>query len=208
MNVANERLESLLRNALVRYAEKYHIVIVPGFLSKKFVAYCSMKEDLELIINYISILRANPSQIIKSAFCFSTISLYGKCFTDASKNNYPKLEPKTLFEGEIELANTHEYLIELRHQFIAHRGKTDNEIAIAYLLFSKNDTDALSQLRFSQLKQTSFSTKDLDRIETLLKHLIEILKVKIQKSGQKVHDGMFNEFSAEHLAMMRINNMK
>lgn len=208
MDKTKERLTHLLKQAQAEYSKEHLVIPVPGFLSKKFIAYCSMKEDLELILEYINILKTKPDRLIKSALSYSMISLYGKCFSDASKNSYPKLESEILLKGDKENQEMHNSLIDLRHQFIAHRGKTESEIGISYLAIPKKNPLEKSQLRFSQLKQSSFSDKDLNKIEGLIKTLVEKLKEKIQKSGQKVHDGMFKLFTTEQLGMMIINNMK
>lgn len=208
MDIKTERLLLLLKNAQAEYSEKNLVIPIPGFASKKFIAYCAMNKDLELLLAYIDALKENPNQTIKSALTFSLISLYGKCFTDASKNSYPKLEPSDLFKNEKEHSETHEMLMDLRHQFIAHRGETEKEIGIAFMLVPKGKPEEDSQIRFSQLKQISFNEDDLARISSLLKFIIEKLVVKIQATGQKLHDGMLKMFTAEELAMMIMNNAK
>jgi hypothetical protein len=98
--------------------------------------------------------------------------------------------------------------MELRHQFIAHRGDTESEVGISYMLVPKNDKVENSQIRFGQLKQVAFSEDDLNRIEKLIKFLLEKILDKIQKSGQKVYEGMLNIFTPEQLTLMLINNAK
>jgi hypothetical protein len=208
MDTKTERLIHLIKQAQEKYSDEYLVLTVPGFISKKFIAYCSMKEDQELILQYINELRQNPSGIIKSSLSYSLISLYGKCFTDASKNSYPKLEPSDLFKDGDDNNETHKYLINLRHQFIAHRGDTENEIGISYMLVPKTHNTDKTQMRFSQLKMTSFSEKELTRIESLVKYIIEKLFEKMQKSGQKAHDSMMDLFTPEQLSLMLMNGAK
>ena len=208
MKTKNEKLLYLINQAKEEYSEDYIVIPVPKFISNKFVAYCSMRVDLELILKYIMTLRDGPEREIKSAMAFSIISLYGKCFSDASKNSYPKLESSNLFQEGEDNYKTHKYLIELRHQFIAHRGETDSEIGISYIIIPKSGDLDKTQVRFSHLKLTSLSKTDLTKIEILVKYLIEELKVKIQKTGQKIHSGMLKLFTHEQLNKMLINNMK
>lgn len=78
--------------------------------------------------------------------------------------------------------------MDLRHQFIAHRGETDSEIGISFMVVPKENVDG-SQVRFKQLKQASFNGEKLLEIKVLIEYLIDELKKKIQKSGQKVYDG-------------------
>ncbi len=210
MDRTTERYIQLIKNAQAEYSEEYFAVAIPGFMSKKFIAYCAMKRDLELVIEYITFLKTNPQNAtVKSSLTFSTIALYGKCFTDASKNNYPKLEPKSLFKDQDGFLETHEFLMDLRHQFIAHRGKTESEIGIAFMLIPKaKGNDEKSQIRFNQLKQYSFNTEKLTEFENLIKFIIAELDGKIQKSGQKLHDGLLNNFTPEQLTLMIMNNAK
>lgn len=208
MDKKTDRLIHLIKQAQELYSNEHLVLAVPSFISKKFIAYCAMKEDLELIRQYINEIRRNPEGVIKSALSYSLIALYGKCFTDASKSSFPKLEPADLFEeGDINYI-AHNYLMELRHQFIAHRGETENEIGISYVLVPKQDSLDKTQVRFSQLKMVGFSKEDLDKFEALAKYLIGKLMEKIQKSGQKVHDGMLNLFTPEQLTLMLMNGAK
>ena len=208
MDVKTERLLLLLKNAQTQYSEEYLVIAIPGFASKKFIAYCAMKEDLELLVKYIDIIKEKPNQTIKSALTFSVISLYGKCFTDASKNRYPKLEALDLFKTEENHATTHEMLMELRHQFIAHRGETEKEIGIAFMLVPKAKPAEDSKIRFSQLKQISFNEGEIEKIQNLVAYIIERLLEKIQVAGQKLHAGLLKTFTPEELAMMIMNNAK
>lgn len=206
MDNTTKRLNHLIEKAKDKYSENYLVIVAPIALSKKFIAYCAMKEDLQLVLQYISELRKNPQKVIKSALSYSLIALYGKCFTDASKNSFPKLEPTELFKEANSNLDTHNYLMELRHQFIAHRGKTENEVGISFLLVPKKGPLDITEVRFSQLKMVGFSNKDLDRFETLTNFIIEKLIDKIQKSGQKVQDGMLNLFTSKQLTFLTIND--
>lgn len=208
MDPKTERLIHLIKQAQELYSKDHFVIAVPSFISKKFVAYCSMKEDLELILQYIAELRQNPAGVVKSALCYSMISLYGKCFTDATQNSFPKLEPSNLFQDGDQNGDTHNYLMELRHQFIAHRGDTENEVGISYILIPEDNNMDKMQVRFSQLKLTGFSAEDVLRIEVLVKYLIEKLLEKIQKTGQKVHDAMMGLFTPQQLSLMLLNGAK
>jgi len=208
MDKKTEHLVRLIKKAQALYAEDYLVVAIPGFLSKKFIAYCAMKEDLERNLEYIRILRTNPDPIIKSALTYSLIALYGKCYTDASKNSFPKLEAKNFIEIESPLFETHNFLMDLRHQFIAHRGDTESEIGVSYMLIPKLDGIEQSQVRFSQVKQNSFSGEDSDMFEKLFIHTITYLKEMIQKNGQKIYEAFFEMFTPEQITFMLMNNAK
>jgi len=209
MDKTTERYIQLIKNAQAEYSEEYFAFAIPGFMSKKFIAYCAMKRDLELVIEYIEFLKTSPQNAtIKSSLTFSTIALYGKCFTDASKNSYPKLEPNSIFVNQDDFLKTHDFLMDLRHQFIAHRGKTESEIGIAFMLLPKKAGDSQTQIRFNQLKQYSFNVQKLTEFENLIKYIISELDKKIQKSGQKLRDGLIDNFTPEQLTLMMMNNAK
>lgn len=103
---------------------------------------------------------------------------------------------------------THVYLMDLRHQFIAHRGDTESEIGIAYMLVPKAENELQTQLQFSQVKQKSFSNIDLDRFENQMNFIHFVLLEKIKKTGQKLHDSYLNLFTPEQIVAMTINNAK
>ena len=209
MEKKTERLIHLMKNAQNEYAEKYLIFPIPHILSKKFVAYCAMKEDLELLLEYIALLRKEESHILKSSLTYSLISLYGKCFTDGSQHSNSKLEPSHLFkEDDTENQEVHTYLMNLRHQFIAHRGETDSEIGIAFMIIPKEGSIDDNQIRFTQLKQNSFSPERLDLIEKTINHIIESLKESIEKNGQKLYENFLKIFTPEQIKLMPLNNAK
>lgn len=207
MDKKDERLIGLIKNAQQEFSQDYLVLAMPGFLTKKFIAYCAMNEDMELILKYIILLKEKPDNVLESALTYSIISLYGKCFTDASKNKFPKLEAN-IFEGYMSLIQTHEYLMDLRHQFIAHRGETESEIGIAYMIIPKEIGNTDTQVRFSQVKQKSFSADDLNRFEIQANFIKELLLTKIQKAGQKLHDGYLNLFEPQQIVNMLVNNAK
>lgn len=205
MSKREDRLIRLIKSAQDEFKEDYFISAIPGFMSKKFIAYCAMKEDMELILEYIKLLRQKPNAVIESSLTYSLISLYGKCFTDASKNKFPKLEAN-IFDFQDNLKETHDFLMDLRHQFIAHRGDTESEIGISYMLIPKQKNELQTQIRFRQVKQKSFSKDDLDRIENQVNFIHALLLEKIQKTGQKLHDSYLELFSPEELVKMVFNS--
>ena len=61
MDKTSERIIQLLKEAQEEFSDDHFIVVIPGFLSKKFSAYCSMREDLLLILEYIKLLKIPPA---------------------------------------------------------------------------------------------------------------------------------------------------
>lgn len=208
MDTRTQRIIHMVKQAQQDFAADNLMITIPGYAAKKFVAYCSMKEDLELLKNYVALLKSKPDKTIASALTYALIAIYGKCFTDASQNSNPKLEVSEIPE-ENGFKETHLYLMDLRHQFVAHRGDTDSEIGISFMLVPKRgELKEKTELRFSQMKMVSFPKEDLERVDQLLDFLIKILVEKIQKAGQKLHSHMLTEFTSEQLNLMRMDNAK
>jgi hypothetical protein len=204
MDKRTERLIELIKKSKELRSDKYFIFAVPQFLSKRFVTYCSIREDLLLINSYIERLQDKNDGVITSSLTYSLISLYGKCFTDASKNKAPKLEATDLFKDRQDLISTHEYLMDLRHNFIAHRGETASEVGIANIYLPKGEGKI--EVGFRQLKQLSIETERLQEISKLINFMIQVVETKIDKTGQKVHEAYFELFTPEQMTLMLLNN--
>jgi len=209
MDKTTERLTHLIKQAQKKYGEDYYIFAIPKFLGKYFIAYCSMSKDLKLLLEYLNeLINGNYSQIIKSSLTYATIALYGKCFTDASKHKNAKLEANELFKTNDKFMNTHKYLMKMRHEFLAHRGETEHEVAISYLIIPKGNNNEESQVRFSRLKQIDLSGDNLIEIQQLVQFLIEELEMKIKKSGEKLHSGLLKLYTPEQIINFLANNAK
>ena len=206
-NIKEERLLEMIRIAKRDFTNDNIVIPIPDFISKKFTTYCSMREDLLMMKQYCMRLYDEKDKTIQSALTYSIISLYGKCFTDATTSKSPKLEEKEIFKDSGKFLNTHKEIIELRHQFIAHRGETPSEVTAAFLLVPK-ETNDYTNIRYKRLKQISFSNSMLKEIIELIAFLIKDLEKKIDKAAEKVKKGMLENLTPEQLASMNINNMK
>ena len=209
MDKKTERLLHLIKETQKEYGNDYFIFAIPGFLGRNFIAYCAMNQDLEILLKYIDeLLYGNHSAILKSSLTYAIISLYGKCFTDASKHKSAKLEAKDLFKQQEKLIETHERLMKMRHHFIAHRGDTENEVSIAYMLVAMNGNKEQDQIKFRRLKQFGMSKEELLEIQSLVKYILEQLKPKIKKSGEKTHKALYENYTPEKITSMLMNNAK
>ncbi len=205
MDDKTARLMQLLKGAQARYSDEYFATAIPKIFSKQFITFCAMHSDLELCLNYLNRLKTKPDEIESSAYVYAFISLYGKCFTDASKAKLPKLDA-AIFGEEVVLLKTHESLMELRHHFISHRSETESEMGIALLLLPKEgDTEPI--IKFNQVKRMGFSDEMISDYEGTIKFLLEKLKIKMQKHGDKALDSILSHFTPEQLSIMVLNNM-
>lgn len=206
MDKKTEKLIEIIKKAKDRYSEENLVLAIPGFLAKSFTSFCSMREDLLLIHEFLKRLETEKDKIICASLTYSLISLYGKCFTDASQTKAPKLEPNQLFEKGSNFEETHNFLMYLRHNFIAHRGDTESEVEAAYLLVPKVEGEP--QVRYTQTKQMKFSHEEIGKVSQLIDYLLAMIIKKIQKSGQKTYDAYLKNFSANEMTFMMLNNLK
>ncbi len=195
----------LMRKAKAQYEENYMVIAVPNLFTRKFRGYCAIREDLLLVSEYIERILDQEDSVLRSALNYSFIALYGKCFTDASQSKAPKLEAGNI-PDETHRA-THDYLMELRHKFIAHRGDTANEVDISVMLFPKQGNEQ-TQMRYKQVRRLSLSVENLKAAQNLIGFLITYVEQRIKETAQKAHDGYLEMFTAEQLSIMTLNNMK
>jgi hypothetical protein len=207
MTEKEKQILELIKTAKKNYSNDYLATIIPIIFSRKFIGYCGMREDLNLCKDYIPILKKKQSVITSTAFTTSLIALYGRCFTNATFHKFPKLE-LTIFENNEENLKIHNYLMELRHTFIAHRGESESEIGIALMLIPKTGSNEETIMKFNQVKRSNFSSEQLIQIDKLLSFLLKHIEKKIQKLADKMSDSLFKNFSIEQMSMLVINGAK
>lgn len=162
---------------------------IPEHLEKKNIAYSSILLDLQTCEQALKQLKKKNKDIIQTSLFTTIIILYGKCFTDSSSSKFPKLELK-MFEGqESRFKILHTELMNMRHNYVAHRGMSEHEFGKAY--FQINPKTMKWGIKVGLQRRHSF---ELEEIPEYLK-LIEFLLIKVQekydKVGQKVINHMF-----------------
>jgi hypothetical protein len=189
--------------------------LLPRVLSKQIATYMSMREDLLLIQRQTKLILENKiskketitsefQDTILPALWYSTIIMYGRCFTDASKAKFPKLEIKDcLLENYPELFETHEFLMDLRNNFIAHRGDSENERSVIYMKIPKGELTGKTEYRIKHEQVISTNTDRLKKCLSLFEHLLKIVEEKLQKSGEKIH-AKFLEFKPNEMMFFLI----
>lgn len=207
MELINEKTKKILEILEIsknQFSEHYISIAIPEFLAKKVLTYSCMRNDMLLIKQYIIYMRLTIDEVYLSALCYSLIIIYGKCFTDASTHKYPKLETD-IFENRNDLLKTHNFLMNLRHNFIAHRGDTPEEVGMLFLLIPKNDKLKV-KTSFKRIKR--YSLKEyLDDIKILIDFIIQILDIKIEKQTSKVLESL-TKLPQDVLIGLGINGLK
>jgi hypothetical protein len=199
-----------LENAVKYFLEKIqqdndgnHVdLAVPGYLAKPLITYQSMREDLTLCLNAVNLLvEPQENQIVSTSLWHTFIILYGKCFTDASSSKSSKLEPKDCF-SEGGLLVIHERLMELRHNFVAHRGSTEHEFGFAYLTMNLQTYER--QARVKQIKRHTPDSEEISNYITLVTNLIRVVESKFKRAAEKTWSHMLEKFTPEELGSFKI----
>lgn len=153
---------------------------IPEELERKNVAYSRILLDLQICHEALLQLKNRNIDIINTSLFTTVIILYGKCFTDSSSSKSPKLEP-VIFENEDEnLLNLHIKLMDLRHNFVAHRGYSDHEFGKAF--FQINLKKMIWGIKVGIQRRHNFELEEIPQFVSL----IEFLSVKVQEKYDKV----------------------
>jgi hypothetical protein len=184
--------------------------LLPSFLVKGITAYVSMKEDLSLVLrqaNLLLELNIEPKildpiirETVIPALWYSTIITYGRCFTAATQSANSSLEKNACFSAQdSQLLEIHEFLMDIRNNFVAHRGDTDNELAIVFMKVPKGEITAETAFSIKSVRTLSPSTEILQECLKLFSHIQVIVENKIQKQTEKVRNRFLSEFTSPEM---------
>ena len=189
-----KKIKSLLQNQIINmYGDRYEIFTTSEMKVRKYQAYCAMKHDMVLIDKYLGIIDYKTfDNTVNSALVYSIISIYGKCFTDAKSSKSPKLEALKIFT-EQENIKTHEYLMNLRHHFIAHRGSTDSEIESTFGLY--NRTTKTTKIEYARVKQMKFNEDERGQIISHIATLKSKIQTKIVKQEKRLNEVLLKDIN-------------
>lgn len=117
-------------------------VVLEGPMAKRLAGLSLVQQDLLEVQSMLTRIDPMSNDIVGTkAMLFGALVLYGKCFTQADGRGV-KLERKKIF-SEDEARESHERMMQLRHEFVAHAGKAREEQLIILLLLNP-DTRAKS----------------------------------------------------------------
>ncbi len=198
-----EKAELLLNEIRQNNDGKTLDFIVPGYAAKRIITYQGIRQDLILCRNaIIKLLTEDHDNTLTSSLFHTVVILYGKCFTDATSSKSPKLEVKVFKNGHEHLLPFHEIIMNMRHNFVAHRGSTEHDFAFAYIRFGiKNMTQ---EVRVKQLKKKSFDSNNLPHYIELIEFLINLVEDKFYKAGVKVWNHLLSEYSVQEFSLLKI----
>lgn len=187
---------------------QYHNVIVPTKDSQKYTNLYTIWEDILFcqycITNLLKLKKEKDSNSIYE-FClwYSLISLYGRCFTQPAHKTKTKLEVRDCFgENDSQLLNRHNKLMDLRHQFLAHRGETVLEQGILFLQIPKDKSNNIPQFHVESVRAGSPIESELENYMELFNHLMLVVQNKLKKHAGKIEIKMMTDFQNKILELI------
>jgi hypothetical protein len=105
------------------------VVPLEGPLPERLKGLSLIREDLKQVDAIFDELGSSESLSIprQKGLLFGALALYGKCFTEA-RGRKTTLKAESIFKGAPdELRNRHDWLMRLRHEFVAHGGDSQEE---------------------------------------------------------------------------------
>jgi hypothetical protein len=181
----DEKLTYILKKIQVNNNGETIEFVIPKILSKKIVAYQSLREDLIFCRNAIELLNNKELEVTyKMSLYYSFIAIYGKCFTDASKSKSPQLEVSDFGTLISKFDKLHNEIMNMRHNYISHRGLSEDDFGVG--IFSLNKKTLAQRIYVNQIKRKSFDIEKIEQIKELIDTLIKISESKFQKASLKV----------------------
>ena len=177
--------------------------LLPGYQGQKLIGYQSMRQDLILCRDALQKLHDSSLDVVTSSCLYYTfIALYGKCFTDASKSRFPKLEESDFTDSGKQFLEIHKEIMNYRHNFIAHRGETLNETSLAYLKLNINTLNR--HVRVKQRKTNRPHKRIILKYIEVTTFLIAVVEKKFYDLGVKAWAHMLKEYTPEMLANLKL----
>ncbi len=179
------KLNYILKNIQENSTNENIEFVVPKMIAKHIVAYQSIREDLLFCRTVIEKLTNNDyDKALKTSLYYSFIAIYGKCFTEANKSKYPRLNVSDFGTLINKYDKLHNELMNMRHNYIAHRGLTDDDFGVG--VFCLNKKTLSQRIYVNQIKRISFDKDNIDLLKELIDTLIQITESKYLKASLKV----------------------
>lgn len=115
------------------------VIILKSKKAEVYASYSLINKDLDLVIEALSALKKDDSEIIKQSITFFAIINYAKCFV-SNTGGRTRLNSKALFKDADDIIKVaHEANINLRMDYVAHAGKDFEKCAITATLYPSNN---------------------------------------------------------------------
>lgn len=196
----DKRKKTLLDIISQKHLNENIVILPPERELSKFIGYSTIYEDLKLCDKLCNKLHDEKDDIISASLVYSIIAIYGRCFSDASQSSFPKLEESEINE---EFKVIHKYLHDLRNIFIAHRGKSESEMGIGYILVPFEKGPPI--FKYSGVKRNRFKKDEITKIQGLINFLLDLVEIKRQKIVDKLYSRFIDEMEPSELLKFAIN---
>jgi len=163
-----------------------------------------IKKDMEKVVNFISsIIAQNDDELAELRWHGALIS-YGRCFVSADGRGM-KLESHHVKQLGHDHLKTHNKVMELRHQYIAHSGKNREQNAMIFVpLYGDLSAPEIKHAIFTNLVTANPCKEDLDRFLDLAKSLLKSVENLFLHAEKSVVD-YFSSKSPEELLQLLQN---
>jgi hypothetical protein len=183
MNIKNENIENAFEKIRDGGKSFDYSIDVDGKEIKRYKGLVSIILDLEFVSDSIRLLNDmtdKKQKTVERSLFISSIITYGRCFTQ-TRGRGTKLDKSDSIKPQfIEL---HEYIMELRHEYIAHAGISDAEKFYATLHFKRMDSkDIDMRLGYEGFGQIGLNAEQIKLFIELVKDLTTSLKQKREQT--------------------------
>ena len=169
-------------------------------VAKNYANFKRISEDLKFVKESALLLKkieedksktiSQEQRLIRQGLFFSLIFIYAKCFTDSSRSkNTGKLEKRDHLKGASEeILKTHDELMDIRHNYLAHGVDNSHEEIITKLHFftTENKKEVMTKLGYEGLRSFTSSSEQINRIMKLVDLVIINLNKKMSKLNKAV----------------------
>lgn len=169
--------------------------VLNNHLAKRYAGYRLISKDVELILEAITVLKtiSRDQLIIKQSLTFFIAINYGKCFVSAQGRGV-KLEKKDIDGSWTPQENDlHDELINMRHQYIAHSGKSKFETNPVVLAMFPTESN-YSLMIYDSLKYMSSLRLNSSALEQLVTKISRIIDIKLDEAYDKLRENTFLSF--------------
>lgn len=178
----------------------------PSEFSKTIISYQNMLSDLSFCHSALIRLRDQKlDDVMAPCAFFSFVIIYGRCFTDASKSSYSRLD-ESVFVANSNLLQTHIKIMNLRHDYVAHRGNSEENLGIAYMIFNIQTLQPAAHGK--SISRVTPDKEDYGSYLNLLEFLMHRLREKFVKASIKVWNRLRENYSDSKISEMIIAGSK
>lgn len=187
--------------------------------ANQYSGYVSIRKDLNFVnLTLIRLLEISPSEenngrffqndksdelerITTQSLYFSAIIVFGKSFTDASGGRNVKLEKKEILKLlSDEEKQVFEDILNTRHNYVAHGGKTLNEEGFTKLIFTiENEKSFLTKIGYTNLSSFGNSRIFYRTFLTIVYKIMTALEIKIKKLSESILSDYRDHMTANSL---------